>query len=330
MSVISLVQDPRTSRGDAGALPRVELDLPAALSAVHTAGLQLVPDSRGGTVLDAGHPGVGPLLPFLGATGTWAWTADAGSVRAIRRTLRPAGTLLVDRRHRPEGPALVAGADLVVIGAGQVEEHADPTPSLLDLTAVPQWRVPPRLLAAPGGVAGFLLDLGEAPAALWPERVDAIVTAARRWAAADRDRRPLLLLRGARTVPTRQVVREVLARATAARVPVPVVRVDVTLTVLDVAVRTVVRVLGVARYGDTVVWDVTAFPGSTAAPLTVLRASPADAGTVTDVVLRHQGRLLSARVRGGPVVPGSALGAPGWTGPPRPPVVRGFGLAAVS
>ena len=85
-------------RTGAGHTPRIEVDLPAALTAIHTAGLQTVPDMRGGTVVDLDHPAMAPLLPYLPATGTWILVPDAAHVRTAHRRTRPADTIVLDGR----------------------------------------------------------------------------------------------------------------------------------------------------------------------------------------------------------------------------------------
>jgi hypothetical protein len=103
----------------------------------------------------------------------------------------------------------------------------------------------------------------------------------------------------------------------------PVVRVDVTAIVLNVAVRTVVRVLDVDdRRGQTIL-QVDGIPSTIGPPLQVLQPRRLPVAPV-EVLLRYHGRLVRASIDGGPVKPGSELAAAGWTETDGGPVVRGF------
>jgi hypothetical protein len=242
--------------GAAPSTPRVELDVPVALSTIHTAGLQVVPGPVGGTVLDVGHPTLTPLLPYLPATGTWVWARDAPGVSEARRRMRPANTIVLDGRNRANVSWRKSCADLVVVPVDEIDpagaESVWPA-TLLDLTAVPQWRISYRLLARPADVAGFHLDLTDVPPseiALGP--VHTLGQALRCWQLAGRTDRPLLVLRGAGTVLARHAVATLLSACRAGELPAPVVRVDVSATVLDVAVRQVDASIhgGPARAGN--------------------------------------------------------------------------------
>lgn len=322
MSTSTLTAGPIRPGNAAGPTPRIELDLPVALNAIHTAGLQVVPDARGGTLVDAGHPAVVPLRPYLPGTGTWAWLTDPAATGAVRRSMRPAGTVVADARRGPGG-----GADLVVMTVEQLGTAPDthrPHAMLIDLTTLsPDQPIPPWMLSRPTDVEGFHLDLtGLAPDRL-PERVDTVGEALRSWQLAGRTERAVLVLRGARTVLARHVVGGVLRLCRAEGFAAPVQRVDVTLAVLDVATRTVVRVLGVhTRRGATVV-EVDAVPRTLGAPLLLLGAQ-AEPAPPADVMLLHRGRLVSARISGGLVRSGMELAARGWTPGGRPLVVRGY------
>jgi hypothetical protein len=310
--------------------PRVELDVPVALNTIHTTGLQVVPDPGGGTVLDVGHPALTPLLPYLPAIGTWVWARDAPGVSEARRSARPAGTIVLDCRNRPHASWCKSPADLVVVPADQIDpaagESACPA-ALLDLTALPQWRISYRLLAKPADVAGFHLDLTGVPPSAIEGPMHTLGLALRSWQLAGRTDRPLLLLRGARTVLARHAVATLLRVCRAGTLPVPVVRVDVSSTVLAVAVHTVVRVLQAhTGEGDTLL-QVDGFPPCTAAPLQVLRSRGVRA-TLTKVTLRHHGRQVCARIHGSPARTGNELAAPGCTQTGQHLVVHGFPSAS--
>lgn len=322
MSTSTLTAGPVRPGGAAGPTPRVELDLPVALNAIHTAGLQVVPDARGGTLIDAGHPAVVPLRPYLPGTGTWAWLTDPAAAGAVHRSMRPVGTVVADARRGPG-----TGADVVVMTVeqlGTAPEPPRPHATLIDVTSLsPDRPIPPWMLCRPTDVEGFHVDLtGLSPDRL-PEQVDAVGAALRSWRSAGRTERAVLVLRGARTVLARHVVGGVLRLCRAGGLAAPVQRIDVTLAVLDVATRTVVRVLGVQnRRGSTVI-EVDAVPRTLGAPLLVL-GSRAEPAPPVDVMLLHRGRLVSARVSGGPVRGGMELAARGWTPGGRPLVVRGY------
>lgn len=322
MSTSTLTAGAVRSGDAAGPTPRIELDLPVALNAIHTAGLQVVPDARGGTMVDAGHPAVVPLRPYLPGSGTWAWLTDPAAAGAVHRSMRPAGTVVADAR-RGAG----TGADVVVMTVeqlGTAPEPPRPYPTLVDITSLsPDRPVPPWMLARPTDVEGFHLDLtGSAPDGL-PGRVDAVGEALRSWRNAGRTERAVLVLRGARTVPARHVVAGVSRLCRAGGLAAPVLRIDVTLAVLDVATRTVVRVRDLrTRRGATVV-EVDAVPRALGAPLLVL-GSRAEAAPPVEVMLAHRGRLVSARISGGPVRAGTELAARGWTPGGRPLIVRGY------
>jgi hypothetical protein len=305
--------------------PRVELDVPVALTAIQTAGLQAVRDSRGGTVLDIRHPGVAPLLPYLPAAGPWMWVADRAGVAAVRQTSRPADTVVLDGRARPEEASRESDADLVVLPVDHLERTRTEPPrvaSLLDVTALPQYRIRPRLLAAPAQVAGFHLDLTGMPSSAMAQAMDTLGHAMRRWQVAGRHDRPLLVLRGTHTLLARWVADGLKLISRTGGVLMPVMRVDVTPTVLDVAVRTVLRVVDVNSGGSKPILEVDGLPPATAAPLHVLQPERATA-VPTDVLLRHHGMLVRARLVGRPVRPGSELAAAGWTMTERGPVVLG-------
>jgi hypothetical protein len=319
--------DQPVRRGEpAGRTPRVELDVPLALTAMRTAGLQVVPDTRGGTMLDVGHPGIGPLFPYLPATGTWMWVTDAHLLATMRRTSRPLVTVVLDGRARPGEYALESRADLVVLPLDQIEAKRPDrsrVPALLDLTELSHYRIRPRVLAAPAALAGFHLDLTGVPNSAMAERMDALTHALRRWHVAGRHERPLLVLRGARPVLARWVVDALRRVSRRDDLPLPVLRVDVTPTVLKVAVRTVVRVVDVDSRRGQAVLQVDGIPSATGCPMQVLQ--PRQVPTApADVMLRHHGKLVTARIEGGPVGPGSELAAAGWTETEGFSVVLGF------
>jgi hypothetical protein len=334
MDISTQISRADTDDGGGGQTPRIELDLPIALSAIHTGGLQVVPDTRGGTILDVGHPTAAPLLPYLPATGTWAWVADAAGVVGVRRAERPVGTVVLDGRAHADPPGRGSRPDLVVRTVDQfanqlvVDQHGGaPRPGvLIDLTEAAAWRIGSRLLAAPAGVAGFHLDLAGPARDRMPERIESLAHTLRRWRAAGRSARPLLVLRGARIVVARRAVAAVLRTCRARGLPVPVIRVDVTGTVVDVAVRTVVRVLGVETPGGAPVLEVDALPRCVGDPLRVLGAT-GFAAPPADVLLRHRGRLVSARICG-PALAGCELSATGCIDECHPLVVRGFPAVA--
>jgi len=306
--------------------PRVELDVPVALSAIRAARMQVVPDARGGTLLDAGHPGLAPLLPYLSATGTWMWVTHLRGVAAVRRTQRPADTVVLDGRAQPSESARDARADLVVLPIDQIEPRRAQPPgpaALLDITELPQYRIRPLLLSAPAALAGFHLDLAGGPASAMTLRMDTLGQALRRWHVAGRYDRPLLVLRGGSALRARWAVDTVKRVSRGGGLLMPVVRVDVTAAVLSVAVRTVVRVLDVDSHRGQAVIQVDGIPSTIAAPLQVLQPRRLPAAPV-DVLLRHQGRLVRASIDGGPVKPGSELAAAGWTETDGGPVVRGL------
>ena len=237
---------PVRSDGIGGTAPstlRVELDVPVALSMIHTTGLQVVPGPGGGTVLDVGYPALTPLLPYLSAIGTWVWVRDAPGVPEARRRMRPANTIVLDGRNRAGVAWRKSCADLVVVPADEIDpsgaDRGWPA-TLLDLTALPQWRISYRLLARPADVAGFHLDLTDVPPSeMATVPVHILGQALRCWQLAGRTERPLLVLRGAGTVLARHAVATLLSSCRAGELPAPVVRVDVSATVLDVAVRQV-------------------------------------------------------------------------------------------
>lgn len=313
-------------RTGAGHTPRIEVDLPAALTAIHTAGLQTVPDMRGGTVVDLDHPAMAPLLPYLPATGTWILVPDAAHVRTAHRRTRPADTIVLDGRARPAASASRSGADLVILSIDHVDpsnDEPDRSAALIDLSGLPQWRISPRLLSAPGGVEGFHLDLSTAADhAAADLALSTLACALHRWKIADRGERPFLVLRGVRTLAARQAISTLLRTCRDGGLPEPILRVDVTPTVLDVAVRTVVSVIGVGTLDGRTVLETDGLPPA-AAPVHVLRRQGA-AGAPADVVLRHSGRLLPARLHGGPARPGDELAVRGWSATRHPLVVRGF------
>jgi hypothetical protein len=319
--------DQQVRRGEpAGHTPRVELNVPAALSAIRTAGMQVLPDARGGTLLDAGHPGLAPLLPYLSATGTWMWATDALGVSAARRIRRPADTVILDGRALPGESARESSADLVVLPIDQIESKRAQPPgpaALLDITELPQYRIRPRLLAAPAALAGFHLDLAGGPVAAMAQRMDTLGHALRRWHLAGRYDRPLLVLRGGSPLRARWAVDAVRRVSRGGGLLMPVVRVDVTATVLNVAVRTVVRVLDVDGRKGQPVLQVDGIPSTIGAPLQVLQPRRVPVAPV-EVLLRHHGRLVRASIDGGPVKPGSELAAPGWTETDGGQVVRGL------
>jgi hypothetical protein len=326
MSTHTLFDEHVHSGEPAGHTPRVELDVPSALSAVRIAGLQVVPDARGGTLLDVGHPGLAPLSPYLSATGTWMWVTDLPGVAAARRTPRPADTVVLDGRAQPRESARDARADLVVLPIDQIEPRRAQPPgpaALLDLTDLPQYRIRPRMLAAPAEVAGFHLDLTEVPISATQQHMDTLGHALRRWHVAGRYDRPLLVLRGTHALRARWAVNVVKRVSRTGGMHMPVVRVDVTPTVLSVAVRTVVRVLAVDSHRGQPVLQVDGLPSATCAPLQVLEPGRTPTAPV-DVLLRHHGRMVPARIDGGAVKPGSEIAAPGWTEIDGYPVVRGF------
>jgi hypothetical protein len=312
--------------GAARRTPRVELDVPVALNTTHTAGLQVVPASGGGTVLDVGHPALTPLLPYLPAIGTWVWARDASGAAQARRTARPADTIVLDGRTRPHASWRKSRADLVVVPVDEVDptgaESVWPA-ALLDLTALPEWRISYRLLAKPADVAGFHLDLTGVPPSAIAGPARTLGQALRSWQLAGRTDRPLLVLRGAGTVLARHAIATLLGVCRAGALPVPVVRVDVSSTVLAVAVHTVVRVLQAHTCGHDPLLQVDGFPPCTAAPLQVLRSRGVRA-TATKVTLRHHGREVCARIHGGPARTGNELAAPGCTQTGQHLVVLGF------
>ena len=306
-----------------GHTPRVEVDLPAALSTVHGVDHRLVPDPRGGAVLDVDHPALRPLLPYLGATGTWAVLTDPAGVEPVRRASRVAGTVVLDARGLRQGVARRSGADLVVVPVEQVDPAAAPggPAALVELDGVPRWRIGSDLLSS-ADVAGFHLAPPRAPDPASETAVTmTIACALRAWEQAGRTARPLLLLRGAPTFTARRIVGALLRACRTDRLPVPVLRVDASATVVDTAVRTVVRVLGTRMQGDRPLLALDTLPASVVPSLQVLRSRP---GAPEHVLVSAAGRLRTARLHGGPAVPGAELAAAGWVETAHPLVVHGF------
>ena len=327
MSTSTLTAGPVRPGDAARPTPRIELDLPVALNAIHTAGLQVVPDPRGGTLVDIGHPALVALRPYLPGSGTWAWLTDLAAARSVGRAMRPAGTVVADGRARARTPGPTAQADLVVLTVEQLGAVGDerlPQAVLLDLsTGSADEPLPPWALSRPIPVEGFHLDLTGLPPDRLPERVDAVGEALRAWHRAGRTDRAVLVLRGVRTVVARHVVAGLLRMCRIGGLAQPVVRVDVTLPVLDVATGTVVRVVGLQAGRAGTVLEVDAVPRSLGTPL-VVHGSRAAAAPPVDVMLSHRGRLVGARVAGGPLRAGVELAARGWTPGGRPVFVRGY------
>jgi hypothetical protein len=302
--------------------PRVEVDLPTALSTVHAVDHRLVPDPRGGAVLDVDHPALRPLLPYLGATGTWAVLSDPAGVEPVRRASRVADTVVLDARALRPGAARRSGADLVVVPVEQIDPEGRGGPAaLVELGGLPRWRIGSAVVAA-AEVAGFHLEPPRSPDPAAEAAATATIGCAlRSWGQAGREVRPLLLLRGAPTFTARRIVGAVLRACQADRLPVPVFRVDAGVTVLDAAVRTVVRVLATRRQGDRPLLELDGLPAAVVPSLQVLRSRSA---VPEHVLVAARGRLRTARLHGGPAVPGSELAAPGWVDTPHPLVVHGF------
>ncbi|GAA2554071.1 hypothetical protein [Pseudonocardia hydrocarbonoxydans] len=167
MSTSTLTAGPVRPGDAARPTPRIELDLPVALNAIHTAGLQVVPDPRGGTLVDIGHPALVALRPYLPGSGTWAWLTDLAAARSVGRAMRPAGTVVADGRARARTPGPTAQADLVVLTVEQLGAVGDerlPQAVLLDLsTGSADEPLPPWALSRPIPVEGFHLDLTGLP-----------------------------------------------------------------------------------------------------------------------------------------------------------------------
>ena len=304
--------------------PRIELDLSVALRAIRTATDPVAFDDRSGTIVDVGFPVLAPLLPHLRATGTWAWVRDTPGVARARRCTRREGVVVLDGRDRSEPSRRTCRPDLVVLGTDQVTNDAHRGVGVLvDLTDARAWRIGSSLLAPRARVAGFHVDLARLSADGVADRVDLVTHLMRQYRAAGRTDRPLLVLRGARTaLLARHVVGSVLRVCRAAVLPVPVMRMDVTRAVLDVAVLTVIGVLAVEPAAGGPILDVDLLPRSVALPLHVIGKCPATA-SIDHVLLRRRGRYVSARLLGGlPLDPGTELVAPGWTDVDRLPGVR--------
>jgi hypothetical protein len=328
MSTVTASNRPTSEEGRPRATPRVELDLTAALAVMQTAALEALPDGRGGIIIDAGCPALAPLLPYLHASGTWAWVRSPLGVASARRTAGSEATVVVDGRIRSAAAPRTCRPDLVVLAVDQVEAEQGRQrgfPALVDLTDARAWRIGSALLAARGGLAGFHLDLRRLPSDDMADRVDIVAHVVRQWALTGRADLPLLVLRGARTaVLNRHVVGAVRRACRSAAVPVPTMRVDVTGIVLNAAVRTVLGVLGVEEAEGVPILDVDALPRSVAATLDVLQGRP-DEAHVHPVLLRNGGHLVPALLVGElPAHAGAEIAAPGWTDLGRVPVVRGF------
>jgi hypothetical protein len=326
MTVTTVRDRVQQEHGDGRHTPRVELDLPTALSTIHAADRRLVPDARGGTVLDLARPVMAPLLPYLGATGTWALLADARAIEPARRAIRVADAVVLDARSGRPGSGRHSDADLVVLPVDEVEPTRERPPgpaALVDLTELPRWRIGSDLFTA-GGVAGLHVEL-PAPAdpAAEERATGTIVCALRRWDDAGRPDRPLLLIRGTGTPTAGRVIGAVLQACRADALPTPVLRVEMSATVLDVAVRTVVRVLAVSNRGDRPLLHLDGLPAAVDPSLRVLRPRSGPAAPER-VLITANGRLRTARLHGGPVVPGSELDASGWIDTVHPVVVRSF------
>jgi hypothetical protein len=317
---------PRTSvLTRAGRTPRTEVDLPSALSAIHTAGLQVVPHLRGGTVVDVASPPMEPLLPYLPTVGTWILVDDPRRIGDARSATRSADTIVLDGRARSAATVRRADADLVILAVDHLDLNGQPERSavLVDLGELARWRLTPGLLSDPTMVAGFHLDLSTATdSAAVNHALTTVVCALHQWTIAGRSGRPILLLRGLRTLAARQATGSLLRRCGGEGLSEPVLRVDVTRTVFDVAVRTVTGVLRTSTLQGRPVLETDGLPPA-AAPVHVLRRRYR-AGDAAEVLLRHVGHLLPARLHGGPALPGDELAARGWTTNEHPLAVRGF------
>lgn len=309
--------------------PRVELDLQRARNHLQVLARQFAPGGWGGAVLDVECQGLAPLVPLLRTSGTWAWAGSADVATRARRRIGPQGTVVLDDR---DGTQLTGTGtfqpSLVVVAIDRITGGMTPprgTAALVDLTDPRIWRVTPAALGAGNGVVGFHLDRERLPGDDQVDCAQLVVHVLRRWRAAGRSDRPLLLLRRARTVAlARQVIGIVRRACRTAAVPPPVMWCDVTRTVLSDAVRTVLGVSGVESTPGGAILDVDILPRSVAAPLEVLHRCSATVSTES-VLLRSGGRLVTARVVGGaPTHPGAELAAPGWTDVGHPPVLCRF------
>jgi hypothetical protein len=48
--------------------------------------------------VDVGHPALAPLLPYLPASGAWAWVRDAPAIADARRLEHPFGAVVLGGR----------------------------------------------------------------------------------------------------------------------------------------------------------------------------------------------------------------------------------------